>query len=105
MKRKQQPKIHEIIYLKGVQNYTELFLSNGKKIISSYALLRHQEKLNGFLRVSKSHLLNPHFIAKINTVGSTKEVQMQSGKRVKVSGRRRNDIQFKLETYKIYLTR
>lgn len=89
MKRNLQPQTHEIIYLKGVQNYTELYLSNGKKIISSYTLLRHQEKLNGFLRVSKSHLLNPHFIAKVNTIGSTKEVQMRSGKRVKVSRRRR----------------
>lgn len=83
------PQTHEIIYLKGVENYTELYLTNGKKIISSYTLLRHQEKLDGFLRVSKSHLLNPHFIAKVNNVGSCKEVQMRSGKRVKVSRRRR----------------
>lgn len=89
MKRILQPQTHEIIYLKGVENYTELYLSNGKKIISSYTLLRHQEKLDGFLRVSKSHLLNPQFVMKVNVFGSEREVQMKSGKCLKVSRRRK----------------
>lgn len=83
------PPKHEIVYLKGVQNYTELHFANGKSMLSSYTLLYHEEKLDGFLRVSKNHLVNPHFVARINTVGSSKEVQLESGKRVKVSRRRR----------------
>lgn len=92
MKTNIQLQSHEIIYLKGVENYTELHFANGKSMLSSYTLLYHQQRLEGFLRVSKNHLLNPEFIAKVNLYGTEREVQLKSGKWVRVSRRRKNYI-------------
>ena len=89
MNYKTLPERDNIAYLKGLQNYTELHFANGESMLPSYTLLYHQERLDGFLRVSKNHLVNPTFVAKINVLGSTQEVQLKSGKRVKVSRRLR----------------
>lgn len=81
---------NEIIYLRGIENYTELYLVNGEKVVSSYTLLRYQERHTNFLRVNKSHLLNPRFVAKVHSMGNEREVELKSGKVVKVSRRRRD---------------
>lgn len=89
MKHLKLPPIHELVYLRGIENYTELNLANGEKILTSYTLLRYQEKLDGFLRVSRSHLLNPSYILKVEKYATEKEIEMKSGKRIKVSRRKR----------------
>lgn len=91
MKRLQYPPENEILYLKGVVNYTEFHLKNGRKEISSFTLLRHQERHEQFLRVNKSHLVNPNCIVKIIVNRTFKELILNNGFRVKVS-RRRNDV-------------
>ena len=73
MKRIKYPAENEIIFLKGVVNYTEFHLKNGGKEISSLTLLRHQESHAHFLKVSKSHLVNPNCILKITKKGTCKE--------------------------------
>ncbi len=78
-----------ILYLRGVVNYTEFYFKDGKKFVSSFTLKHHQESLSHFLRVSKSHLLNPSSIKRIHYYGSEREVELNTGKRVKVSRRRR----------------
>ncbi len=91
MKRIEYPSEKEILFLKGVVNYTEFHLKDGKKYVSSFTLKRHQEHHDVFLRVSKSHLLNPDFIMTIKTDGSEKTVILKNGSRIKVS-RRRHDV-------------
>lgn len=88
MKRLQYPPENEILFLKGVVNYTEFHLKNGRKEISSFTLLRHQERHEQFLRVNKSHLVNPNCILKITQKGTCKELILNNGARVKVSRRR-----------------
>ncbi len=92
MKRLQYPPENEILYLKGIVNYTEFHLKNGKKLISSFTLRRHQEKHTDFLRVSKSHLINPDGIKKVKTSGTDKTVILKNGDEVKVSRRIKNVI-------------
>jgi DNA-binding LytR/AlgR family response regulator len=53
---------HEIILLKGAENYTYIHLITGEKELSSYTLLRHKEKLKNFIRINRSYLVNPDFI-------------------------------------------
>jgi two-component system LytT family response regulator len=88
MKRLQYPPENEILFLKGVVNYTEFHLKNGRKEISSFTLLRHQERHSHFLRVNKSHLLNPDYINKVISDSEGKTVVLKNGNRIKVSRRR-----------------
>lgn len=89
MKRLQYPPENEILYLKGVVNYTEFHLKNGRKEISSFTLLRHQECHTHFLRVNKSHLVNPKFVNRILYDGPQYEIELKNGLRLKVSRRRK----------------
>jgi DNA-binding LytR/AlgR family response regulator len=90
MKRLKLPESKEIIYLKGVVNYTEFYLFNGRMIVSSSTLKKHENVLDGFLRVSKSHLINPFFVKKVHDYEFEKEIELRNGNRVKVSRRRRD---------------
>ncbi|MBA4850557.1 LytTR family DNA-binding domain-containing protein [Emticicia sp. BO119] len=83
------PSIHEIVFLRGSVNYTEFHMTNGRKIMSSYTLVYHQNLIEGFLRISKSYLVNPYYIEKINANGSQREILLKNGERIKVSRRRK----------------
>jgi two-component system LytT family response regulator len=51
-----------IIYFKASENYTEIYLDNGKKVVSSKTIKRYEEKVNPhmFSRVHKSYIINKH---------------------------------------------
>lgn len=89
MKSHRLPCIPEIIYLKGVINYTEFHLTNGRKMVTCTTLKKHEAEYDGFLRVSRSHLLNPHFISKFDQ--NNHEILLKGGLKVKVS-RRKNSL-------------
>lgn len=57
----------EIIYCKAFGFYTELYLTKGRFELSSQFLLKFERMLTqfNFLRVSRSHLINQHFIRKV----------------------------------------
>ena len=54
----------EIIRLEGEGNYTQFYLSNGKKYLSAKTMKEYEEILvhHNFLRIHKSHLVNRNFI-------------------------------------------
>lgn len=54
----------EILYIKGIQNYAEIYLDNGKKILISKNLKSIEEHLadDRFIRVHQSYLVNGKFI-------------------------------------------
>ncbi|MGR3810633.1 LytR/AlgR family response regulator transcription factor [Jiulongibacter sp. NS-SX5] len=79
----------EVLFLKGVVNYTEVYLRGGKKEVSCTTLKRYEESLSDFVRVSKSHLVNPKHIAKVNFYGEQSYLVMKSGRQVNVSRRRK----------------
>ncbi|MCR9063200.1 MAG: LytTR family transcriptional regulator [Cytophagales bacterium] len=82
------PAPEDIIYLKGVINYTEFHLKGGQKLVTSHTLKKYEEQLSHFVRVSRSHLLNPQFIKTVRSYGPQKEVELLNGRRVTVSRRR-----------------
>jgi len=84
------PQSNEILFLRGDINYTEFHLVDGKKMLSSFTLLRHQEKLENFIRVSKKHLINPKYIAEIESINGIKHIYMQTGEKITVARRRKN---------------
>jgi DNA-binding LytR/AlgR family response regulator len=90
MNRNTYPQTKEIAYLKSDINYTIFHLRNGVKLVSSTTLKRHeaQTQLVGFLRVNKSHLLNPDFIKSISKEGKKATVKLIDGSEVRVSRRK-----------------
>ncbi|HLO42817.1 MAG TPA: LytTR family transcriptional regulator DNA-binding domain-containing protein [Leadbetterella sp.] len=83
------PQSNEILFLRGDINYTEFHLIDGKKVVSSFTLLRHQEKLDGFLRVSRKYLVNPKYISEIENINGTKNIYMETGEKIPVARRRK----------------
>lgn len=83
------PSPQDILFLRGDINYTEFHLVNGKKVVSSTTLLRHQEKLDGFLRVSRKYLVNPEYITEIENRQGVRQVLMLNGERISVARRRK----------------
>jgi two-component system, LytTR family, response regulator len=54
---------HKILRLEADRNYTWIYLSDGRKILSSRNLLRFQKRLpEEFIRVNKSHIINRCFL-------------------------------------------
>lgn len=90
--RQNYPQFSEILYLEGETNYTFLHLSDGKKILSSTTLLRHQEKLGHFLRVSKKHLVNPDYILEMQKSKEDPKVKLIDGRELKISRRRIDNV-------------
>lgn len=91
MKKITFPPSDEILYLKGMSNYTEFHLTNSHKELSSYTLKKHQTDHIHFLRINRAHLVNPCFIRKIYDMGRTKAVELVNGEII-VASRRRSEI-------------
>lgn len=78
----------EIMFLSGEVNYSEIYLINGRKMLSSTTLLRHEEKFDSFIRVSKKYLVNPDYVSGYELQGKFMEIKMQNGDHMKVARRR-----------------
>lgn len=91
MTKNYTPHETEISYLQADVNYTIFHLSDGKKIVSSFTLKKYENdsRLSGFLRVSKSYLVNPDFIENIAKEGKKAKVTLLSGKEILVSRRKK----------------
>ncbi|WP_291966625.1 LytR/AlgR family response regulator transcription factor [Maribacter sp.] len=83
--------IAEILYCKADDNYTEIYLSN-KKILVSKTLKYFEDALNDypFARVHKSFLVNVNEVVKYRK-GKGGSVVMSNGKEVMVSASKKKD--------------
>ncbi|MFC3812811.1 LytTR family DNA-binding domain-containing protein [Lacihabitans lacunae] len=81
---------HDIVMLKAETNYTVYYFRNGEKYISGFTLKIHEEKeeLKSFIRVNRSHLLNPEHIKKLKTKDKVTRILMSNGVETHVSRRR-----------------
>lgn len=84
--------LDEIIRLQAESNYTHIFLEKKNVFISAKTLKEYDEILSGhhFLRVHKSHLVNP---AHINSYDKTGLLRMSDGSTVEVSRRKKEYLQ------------
>lgn len=81
----------DILYLKALSNYTEIFLQNGKKILLSKTLKQIAESLPDslFLRVHKSYLINKLFMRQY--ISETNAfIVMENGENIPVSRQRKS---------------
>lgn len=81
-----------IIYINADRSYSEIFLSNAKKMVVSKSLMDFQELLSdhSFFRIHKSHLINLEHVKKfIRTDGGY--VEMSNGERVMISRRKKDE--------------
>ncbi len=80
--------LNEIIRLQAESNYTRIFLTDKKVFVSAKTLKEYDEILQGhqFLRIHKSHLVNPSHIHSYDKQGM---LQMSDGARVEVARRKK----------------
>jgi DNA-binding LytR/AlgR family response regulator len=90
----------DIVYLKADINYTEFYLRDGKKIVSSLTLKHHEadERLKGFLRVHKSYLVNQMYIGQYRSYQKDVRIYLTNGYEIKVARRRRVAIKRSLKS-------
>jgi two-component system LytT family response regulator len=82
-------KINELMYLLADSNYTELYLSNGSKIVSTRNLGEYEKIINSleFFRIHKSYLVNVNYITGYsNYEGNFAE--MKDGRLLSISRRK-----------------
>ncbi len=73
-------KLEEILYVNSVRNYSEFFLANNTKVLTSKALINYDSLLSdqGFFRIHHSHLVNlSHVKAFVRSEGGS--VRMDNG--------------------------
>jgi two-component system LytT family response regulator len=85
-------KIKEIVHCESDNNYTNIFLANGQKIVVSKTLKEYDEMLSpfNFFRIHKSSLINLSFLKKYRK-GDGGTVVMEDGVELEVSRRRKED--------------
>jgi two-component system LytT family response regulator len=85
-------KVNEIIRCKADNNYTEIYLLNGKTHIISKTLKFYEDLLKemDFVRVHKTHLVNIQYVKKY-TKGKGGFATMQDGAEVEVSSSKKEN--------------
>lgn len=83
----------DIVYFKADENYTEIILENGKRVISSKTIKRYEEKMNKniFYRTHKSFIVNVHNHMKELSREKGNVVIMSNGHEIPVARRRMSD--------------
>lgn len=84
--------IRDIVRLEADSSYTHLFTADKKKFTASKTLKYFEEMLGDydFMRIHKSHLINPSYIDRIN--GDHTLVYMTDGSEVEVSRRKKDEL-------------
>lgn len=87
----QQIKPQDILYLKALSNYTEVFLNSGRKILLAKTLKQITLQLpeSIFLRVHKSYIVNKFFMKQFITIPQT-FVMLENDTLIPVSRQRKS---------------
>lgn len=85
--------IDEVVHIKSTNNYSELFLSNGTKILCAITIGRLEDLLKNdcFIRVHQSHLINLNHVNNYyrNDGGW---LEMSDGSQIQVSRRKKEEL-------------
>jgi two-component system, LytTR family, response regulator len=85
-------KLEDILYINSVRNYSEFFLEDNTKVLTSKALVNYDSLLSdhGFFRIHHSHLVNlSHIKAFVRSEGGA--VRMDNGTLLPVSRQKKAD--------------
>jgi len=82
--------IRDIMYCKASGSYTEFFLQNGSRIMTSTSIKRYEEMLDpfGFYRAHKSFLINNLHVVRVIKTGYG-FAQMSDGAQIEISRRKK----------------
>ncbi len=85
--------LSEIVRCLGENNYTTVFLSNGESVLVSKTLKEYEEllKLNGFLRIHQSHLVNLNYVRSYEKQDGG-YLKMADGASVSISRQRKQEV-------------
>lgn len=83
----------QIVRCEADKNYTNIFLQNGQKIMSSKNLKEYEDMLRDepFFRVHQSHLINLNYIEKVTKEDGAYLV-LKDGSQIEVSRRRKSEL-------------
>jgi len=92
--------IHEIVYCKADDNYTEIILNNKEKIVVSKTLKDVEEMLEGysFFRIHQSYLINLKFMQRY-VKGDGGYVVMKDGASLDVSRRKKEEFLLRIAPF------
>lgn len=92
-------KIKDIFYCQAENNYTTVYASNKKSMVSKH-LGFYEEILKdyGFFRVNRSQLINLYHVERIEKTG-TQEITLSNGSKIPIAGRRKKDLMDRLSSY------
>lgn len=84
--------LDQITYLKTWGNYTEIYLTNNKKIVLSNSIATYEEHLTQyhFYRIHKTNLVNLNHIEQYNH--KTKKIKLKNGEELEVARRKYKDL-------------
>ncbi|PZF71264.1 LytR/AlgR family response regulator transcription factor [Taibaiella soli] len=85
--------IDEVVHIKSTNNYSELFLANGTKILCAITIGRLEEQLKNdcFIRVHQSHLINlNHVVNYYRNDGGW--LEMSDNSQIQVSRRKKEEL-------------
>lgn len=84
-------KADDVIRLEGVDGYTQVYLTSGKKMMSSYSVGKYAQQLNSklFFQCHRSHIININHVTEFLNEGS---VILIENHQVPVSKSRRDDL-------------
>lgn len=90
--------LKDIVRLHAESNYTRIYFTSKKNFLASKTLAEFEKLLRdaGFLRVHRSHIVNPQHIASTQKDGV---IQMNDGSEVEVSRRKKSVIYANLKSF------
>lgn len=94
-------KIEDVVYFEADESYTRIFLSNGKKLISSMTIARYEKVLDNsiFYRIHKSFIINiRHHLKEFNRHDGNVAI-MDSGVSIPVSRRKLSGFISSIKTF------
>ena len=88
--------INSIIRIEAMNNYSKLFLRDGRRLLVSKVLKKMEEVLadKGFERIHRSHLVNTACIQRYNLL--RKKITLQNDEEIAISRRKRTDLRKRL---------
>ena len=88
--------LKDVVRLQGSSNYTIIYFSNRKKLITTKVLHIYETFLasKGFIRIHKTHLVNVHCISKIDALGN---IFLNDGSIITIARRRRKEVLLQLK--------